>query len=207
MVPRAPSPPPRQQPEQSEQRPRSLTSQKTITYREVYENVKKEGSQDKHFIIRFPRRSDKWYILRCDEHDMNFGEFPFSSARNHLDSEAHGHIPRTSENSIAQLGVRVLDCNVRRAKRNNRAYRKALQGGYMPKQCKKKRRRSRAAGVSRNVPSSLKPGHNTVQPAVQSGPFDGIIDPIPGVVYQGAQRASGRELRWYLVVCLPLGNW
>lgn len=136
---------------------------------------------------------------------MNFGEFPFSSARNHLDSEAHGHVPRTSENSISQLGVRVLGCNARRAKRSNRAYRKALLGGYQPKQCKKRRRRSRVGGISRHVPSNSKSGHSNVQPAGQSRPFDGIIDPIPGVVYQGGQRASLRgEVRWYLVVCLPL---
>lgn len=117
-------------------------------------------------------------------------------------------MPRTSENSIAQLGVRVLGCNVRRAKRSNRAYHKALRGGYIPKQCKKKRRRSRVGGVTRHVPSSSKSGHSTVQPAGQSRPFDGIIEPIPGVVYQGAQSTSARgELRWHLVVCLPLEDW
>lgn len=83
------------QTERTVRRPSSLTAPRTITFDEVWENVRREDSQEKHFIVEFPRHSNKWYILRCDDHDMNFGEYPLSSAGCHIDSDAHGHIPRT----------------------------------------------------------------------------------------------------------------
>jgi hypothetical protein len=202
--------------ERSGQRSSSLTAQKTITYDEVFDNVQREGSREKHFIIEWPQKSNKWYILRCEKHEKNFGENVFTSARSHLHSEAHGYVPRTKEHSIQELGVLVVGCDARRAKRSNLAYKKALEDGYKPKQGnmgprKRKRHRSRGGRASKHVPNKRKSDRSTLRPSGQpraSRAFQGIIDPIPGEVYQGALRIPGRsELHWYLVVCLPLDNW
>ncbi|KAK7732434.1 hypothetical protein SLS63_005113 [Diaporthe eres] len=197
------------QTERNVQRSNSLTVPRTITFEEVFENVRREDSQEKHFIVEFPQDSSKWYILRCDEHDMNFGEYPFSSARCHIDSDAHGHISRTYENCILKLGVLVLGCTSKRAESNNEVYKKALQGGYKPKQGNMKLRKHRRTGrVPNNGAIGKKPHHNGPRPAGLFKPFEGIVNPDPGEVYQGAQQKPGRvEPQWCLVVCLPLRNW
>lgn len=214
VSPNSPSLPSGQQPERSGQKSSSLTAQDTITYDEVFESVRKEGSREKHFIVQWPEKSNTWYILRCEKHDMNFGEYVFSSASSHLHSEAHGHVPRTKEHAIRELGVLVLGCDARRANRSNLVYKKALQAGYKPKQGNmgpRKRHRSRAGGVSKHVPNKSKSDRSAsraTRPSRPSQAFEGIVDPIPGVVYQGAQQEPGRSgLQWYLVVCLPLDNW
>lgn len=184
---------------------------RTITFDEVFDNVQRSDSQDKHFIVEFPHDSNKWYILRCDEHNMNFGEYPFSSAGCHIDSGAHGHVPRTNQNSISELGVLVLGCDATRAERNNLAYTKALLGGYKPKPGvtrPHRRRRSRTGRTPKYASKVAKPGHSGARPAGLFMPFEGIVNPVPGEVYQGGQLKRGRgELQWYLVVCLPLDNW
>lgn len=212
LSPSASSPLPRTQTERISQRSSSLTAQKTITFDEVFHNVQKEDSQEKHFIVEFPLDSNKWYILRCDEHDKNFGEYPFIAARNHIDSEAHGHLPRTQENCISELGVLVLYCSPKRAERSNEAYRKALQDGYKPKQGnigRSHRRRSRATtGIPTSSPTLTNRDHNHSRPAGLFNPLKGIVSPVPGEVYQGAQQKPGRSgPQWCLVVCLPLKNW
>lgn len=211
VFPRASSLPSRPQTEREIQRSSSLTVPGTITFEEVFKNVRREDSQEKHFIVEFPQHSRTFYILRCDEHDMNFGEYPLSSARCHIHSEAHGHIPRTYENCISELGVLVLGCNPRLAQKNNEAYKEVLLGGYKPKQGNTnshRRRRSRTGPVSKH--SSIETGsdHSGLRPAGLFNPFQGIVDPVPGEVYQGSQHKQGRmEPQWCLVVCLPLKNW
>lgn len=140
---------------------------------------------------------------------MNFGEYPFSSARCHIDSDAHGHISRTYENCILKLGVLVLGCTSKRAESNNEVYKKALQGGYKPKQGNMKLRKHRRTGrIPNNGAIGKKPHHNGPRPAGLFKPFEGIVNPDPGEVYQGAQQKPGRvEHQWCLVVCLPLRNW
>lgn len=206
---RASSLPPRPQTEREAQRSSSLTAPRTIIFDEVFENVRREDSQEKHFIVEFPHHSNKWYILRCDEHDLNFGEHPFSSARCHIHSEAHGHMPRTQENCILELGVPVLGCTSKRAEENNEAYKKVLNGGYKPKQGntkskshKRRRRRSKYGSTDTGADQSGS------RPAGLFKPFEGIVTPEPGEVYLGAQHKPGRmEPQWSLVVCLPLRNW
>lgn len=207
LSPRASSLPPRPRTEREARRSSSLTTPRTITFDEVFENVRREDSREKHFIVEFPHHSNKWYILRCDEHDLNFGENPFSSARYHIRSEAHGHMPRTRENCISELGVLVLGCTSKRAEENNEAYKQVLNGGYKPKQGNTKshkKRRPRTKYGSNDTGAD----HSSSRPAGLFKPFEGVTDPVPGEVYQGAQHKPGRmEPQWSLVVCLPLRNW
>lgn len=211
LSPKAPSTPSTQQPERSKKRPGNPTAPKTTKFDEVYENVRRDDSREKHFIVEFPPRSKSWYIIRCDEHGMNFGEYPFSSAANHIHSEAHGYTSRTNENCVAELGVLVLGCDAKRAEQNNHAYRMSLLSGYKPKQGSReyrKRHRYRFSRGSKHAPNVSKPGHNRSRPAGLFRPFEGFVNPTPGNVYQGAQRKTGHdEIHWCLVVCLPLETW
>lgn len=142
---------------------------------------------------------------------MNFGDNPFTSAGCHIDSEAHGCIPRSYESCISELGVLVLDCTLKRAKRNNKAYREVLKGGYEPKQWNTKLgrpHRSRTARIRKHGSTGTKSDHTGSRPTELVKPFEGIVNPVPGEVYQGAQQRPGRmEPQWCLVVCLPLKNW
>ncbi|KAG6354715.1 hypothetical protein INS49_004733 [Diaporthe citri] len=203
--------PSRPQTERNVQRSSSLTAPSTITFDEVFKSVRSKDSQNKHFIVEFPQHSSKWYILWCNKHDMNFGEYPFSSAGCHIDSEAHGHLPRTHENCISELGVLVLGCTSKRAESNNEAYKEALQGGYKPKQGNTKshkKGRPRTSHTHNHGSIETKRRHNGSRPAGLFKPFEGIVNPVPGDVYQGAQHKPGRmEPQWWLVVRLPLRNW
>lgn len=207
----ASSVPLRPQTERNFQRSGSLTAPRTITFSEVFKNMQRKDSKEKHYIVEFPKQSKKWYILRCDEHDMNFGDNPFTSAGCHIDSEAHGCIPRSYESCISELGVLVLDCTPKRAKRNNKAYKEVLKSGYEPKQWNTKlgrSHRSRAAWIRKHGSTGTKADHTGSRPAELVKPFEGIVSPAPGEVYQGAQQRPGRmEPQWCLVVCLPLKNW
>lgn len=112
---------------------------------------------------------------------MNFGEYPFSSARCHIHSEAHGHMPRTHENCILELGVLVLSCTSQRAESNNKAYKEALQGGYKPKQGNTKSHRKRTTTTDRNSNHGsigTEPHHNSSQLAGLFKPFEGIVNPV-----------------------------
>lgn len=199
--------PPTQESARSPLQSSSGVAQKTITYDEVFENVQNKDSREKHYIVEWPRKSNTWYILRCDKHDMNFGDNPFTCARSHLYSEAHGFVERVQDTSVRELGVLVTGCDAKRAKRSNIVYKKALADGYKPKGPRKKRRR-KAGVVSKPVAKMPRRKHGNLRPGSMSAQFDGIIDPIPGEVYEGAQRQPGRKDRqWYLVVCLPLDDW
>jgi hypothetical protein len=206
-----------QQSERSGQQSSQLPTQKTITYDEVFENVRSEGSREKHFILQWPEKSNTWYILRCEKHDINFGEHVLSAARSHLHSSAHSHVPHTKEHAVRELGVLVLGCDGPRAERNNAAYKEALLAGYEPKTGSQETRhmnmrlRSRDRGNAKQV-SSRSESLCSVSPATKEPrpprAFAGIVDPIPGMVYQGAQQEAGSsELQWYLVVCLSLDDW
>lgn len=103
--------PPTQQPARTPLPSSGRGAPKTITYDEVFANVQNKDSREKHYIVEWPHNSNRWYILRCDKHDMNFGEHPFTSARSHLYSEAHGFVERVQDTSVRELGVLVTGCD------------------------------------------------------------------------------------------------
>lgn len=106
----------------------------------------------------------------------------------------------------------MLGCTSELAESSNEAYKAALQGGYKPKQGnikKVRRKRKRKTGrVPRYGSAGEKVDHYGPRPAGLFKPFEGIVNPIPGKVYQGAQpKPVSMEPQWCLVVCLPLKNW
>lgn len=93
---------------------------------------------------------------------------------------------------MRELGIPVTGCDAKRANRSNVAYKKALVDGYKPKGWKRKHRR-KAADESKPVADRPRSTQGILRPAASgmSTRFDGIIDPIPGEVYEGAQRQPG----------------
>jgi hypothetical protein len=147
----------------------------------------------------------------CDDHSAYFGENPILGAINHLRSKDHGRLVLDTSDAIEKLGIRVLNCNAARAKRNNDAFSAALKSGY-------KVLKGRSSDDPGDVPHSAttteyeddnnreeesEPTARCVQPRVTQ--FDGISDPVIGELHLAYWR--GASPGWYAVVVLPLDNF
>lgn len=114
------------------------TPKRTITFQEVYGKPSKLGRggnpipSAKHIIVQFPPNSRKFYILRCDEHGVHFGEHPLRGAAKHLASAQHGKMCKAHATAIAVLGHLVIDCTQELADLNNAEVLEAFQKGYRP---------------------------------------------------------------------------
>ncbi|RWA10100.1 hypothetical protein EKO27_g4995 [Xylaria grammica] len=106
-----------------------LGASRTITFGEVYQNG---HAQHKDTIVEFPPNSRQWYILKCEEHDIRFGQRPIAGAAKHLNGQPHGGLPRSHALAIKILGYRVIDCNERLAQLNNKVVSDAFADGYKP---------------------------------------------------------------------------
>lgn len=152
-------------------------------------------------IFEYPKGCDKWYILRCVEHNLNWQENSTRAAAKHLLGSAHQCGSKKLSLAIAELGELVEHCDREKANASNAEYQAALDQGYKPNNHMKQRRRKRQtkpAQKRRNSAKSttgLKSGH---EPA---GMFEGVIDPVVGEVYYAWWDAEPRS--WYLVVILP----
>lgn len=169
------------------------------------------GAKYKHLIAEHPEEPGTWFILLCDDHSTHFGQKPILGAINHLRSKNHGRLVLDTSDAIEKLGIRVLNCNAAKAKRNNDAFLAALKSGYKVLE----RRSSDDPG---DVPHSAttteyrddnnreeesEPTTRCVQPRVTQ--FDGISDPVVGELYLAYWR--GASPGWYAAVVLPLGNF
>ncbi|KAK0718575.1 hypothetical protein B0T26DRAFT_676728 [Lasiosphaeria miniovina] len=73
------------------------------------------------------RRQSNQHVEEVNAH---FGQKPILGAINHLRSKDHGWLILDASDAIEKLGIRVLNCNVARAERNNNAFVTALKSGY-----------------------------------------------------------------------------
>jgi len=157
----------------------------------------------KHKIVE---EDGQWFILRCDEHDLHFGDRPVVAAVCHLRSNAHGGLPQDASSALRTLGIRVLRCDAAKAAENNRVFSAAVSGGYQIRKGKP------AEDAERLLPPELRTGygpsgppHGDPSPAPpvrqETRPFEGITDPVPGELYLGYW--SGTSAGWYAVVVLP----
>ncbi|RBR23744.1 uncharacterized protein FIESC28_03449 [Fusarium coffeatum] len=100
-------------------RPRSdvtlgpLTGERTIEYDQVYQNGKAEP---KYNIARF---EGFYYILECKAHRMHFHKDPLRGASKHLRGKKHNQRCVSYGEAIRALGIRVLNCDEKKAKDNN----------------------------------------------------------------------------------------
>jgi hypothetical protein len=104
-------------------------SERTITFDEVFGTPEKPA-QYKHIIVQFPPSTGDWYILRCDEHGVHFGEHPLRGAAKHLASAQHGFMSKAHALAIEVLGHKVVDCTKEKAEMNNQAVLMAFKAGY-----------------------------------------------------------------------------
>lgn len=89
-------------------------SRRTITFDEVYQGGKPKHA---HYIIRY---SNKWWILKCDEHELHFASaYPAHGAAKHLNGAAHGHMNKSHALAFEILGWEVVDCTAEKARQNN----------------------------------------------------------------------------------------
>lgn len=92
-------------------------TQRSISFDEVFEN-----ESVKRVITQFPKGRGSWYILRCEEHDVDFKSHPLRAASAHLRSRQHGRLQDTTGPAVIEhFGTKVLDCNEQLARKNNAA--------------------------------------------------------------------------------------
>lgn len=92
-------------------------TQRSIPFDEVFQN-----ESVKRIITQFPKGHGSWYILRCEEHNVDFKSHPLRAASAHLRSRQHGRVQDTTGPAvIAHFGTKVLDCSEELAQKNNAA--------------------------------------------------------------------------------------
>jgi len=213
--------------EGTRKRQRKAQQTKTINYDEIFQGGR---AKYKHRIIEYPEASTKWYILRCDEHNVHFANKPIISASNHLASKLHG-FPQGASVAVRELGIRVLNCDAAKASQNNMVFAAALKDGYEVRKgnSSKDSQRSEPAAATRSqsVGISFPEPRRTTRRRVdivenseedataersqrRSKPFYGITNPVAGELYLGSWRPRNRPdvpLEWYAVVVLPAGDF
>ncbi|KAM0360017.1 hypothetical protein ACHAP4_003639 [Fusarium culmorum] len=98
------------------------STRKSIHYDAVYQH---QRAVKKHIIVR---RHAKFYILRCDQHDISFDDNPFLNSKKHL-REDHGITATGHDTVIKHFGVEVIECDDAKLEQNNAVAEKALQDG------------------------------------------------------------------------------
>ncbi|GKU20778.1 unnamed protein product [Fusarium langsethiae] len=104
------------------------STRKSIHYDAVYQN---QRAVKKHVIVRRPTDDSqhaKFYIIRCDQHDISFDNKPLQDALTHLRSK-HGILTASHDTVIECLGIKVIGCDDQKLEQNNTVAQKALQDG------------------------------------------------------------------------------
>ncbi len=106
-----PPPPPPQTPHQPRLQagaPTPRAERRTISFDEVYQDG---NAEFKHIIVEFPPASQKWYIMKCDEHGVHFGKKPLLGAAKHLHGSQHNNQQKHHTLAVELLGHWVWDCD------------------------------------------------------------------------------------------------
>ncbi|KAK3321748.1 hypothetical protein B0H66DRAFT_180425 [Apodospora peruviana] len=83
----------------------------------------------KYNIAAYPKNSNRWYILRCLEHNKHFFRGALQAGAKHLSGKLHG-LDRSQELAFKMFSVQVLNCDATKAELNNRAVKEAAEAGY-----------------------------------------------------------------------------
>ncbi|KAM0247182.1 hypothetical protein ACHAP5_004262 [Fusarium lateritium] len=98
-------------------------------YDAVYQNSR---AVKKHIIVRRPEdisRPGRYYIIRCDRHDVSFEDNPLQAASTHLRMKHKSIKTFTHDSVVDNLGCEVLGCDDEKLEENNSAARKAFEKG------------------------------------------------------------------------------
>ena len=168
--------------------------ERTVSFDDVYGSPAKPARY-KHVIVQYPSATGHFFILRCDEHGVHFGEHPLRGAAKHLASAQHGYMSKAHATAIETLGHRVLGCTKQLADRNNHDVLAAFKGGY---------KAFNANNLSQSKRAEL--GFPPLDPTgsqktpIQRKPTVGITDPITSRFY-----VTSGELRCPVLI-LPWGD-
>ncbi|KUI57198.1 hypothetical protein VP1G_04519 [Cytospora mali] len=199
---------------------------RTILFDEVNAETKDWRFEEISIIVEYPIKSNMWYILRCQQCGLVL--FTTQGAGQHLSGRTHGSTRRWGE-AVKQLGVHVVDCDAKKARRNNDAFELACLQGHNPKRrldgapwrfhgsCHDKPTASRQEDEIEDMPDSeldliddgyVPSGEEIdefmLEKESQKQPFLGVAEPVAGELYQAYW---GADNTWYLVTVLPLGGF
>ncbi|PNP81177.1 hypothetical protein FNYG_05644 [Fusarium nygamai] len=187
----------------SHKRPRIHGNRNSIHFNAIYQNKR---AAKKHTIIRVPENEDqdpvrppKFYILRCENHDIDFNDNPLQSGLAHL-SQAHQHENPSFETVVQHFGYELIGCDDEKLIQNNKVANEAFQKGQRgardfirvtdsptPKTSRKNKNSSNAVKKGR----SSRKSRNTINPR----------DLVPGDVYIIYWSQSKQ---WYCGLLIPL---
>lgn len=183
-------------------------ARRTITFAEVYRDP-----QYNHIIVQYPGASGNFYILRCDEHGVHFGEHPLRGAAKHLAGAQHGRMTKAHSTAIEVLGHLVVDCTLELAERNNAKVMAAFKAGYKVFNANNlsQAKRAEMGFPPLDSPSVQKSAAQRlgVQEGQSGSParprklFTGITDPVSCEFYLGSNPQEGIHCP---VLILPWGS-
>nr|CEG03283.1 unnamed protein product [Fusarium acuminatum CS5907] len=113
----------------SQKRPRLESTRKSMHYDAVYQNSR---AVKKHIIVRRPEdisRPGRYYIIRCDRHNVSFEDNPLQAASTHLQMKHKSIKAFTYDSVIDHLGCEVIGCDDEKLEENNSSARKAFERG------------------------------------------------------------------------------
>lgn len=144
-------------------------------------------------------RPPKFYILRCENHDIDFNDNPLQSGLAHL-TQAHQHENPSFETVVQLFGYELIGCDDEKLIQNNKVANEAFQKGQKgardfirvtdsptPKTSRKNKNSSNALKKGR----SSRKSRNTINPR----------DLVPGDVYIIYWSQSKQ---WYCGLLIPL---
>ncbi|KAH6993649.1 hypothetical protein EDB82DRAFT_428307 [Fusarium venenatum] len=102
------------------------STRRSIHYDAVYQN---QRAVKKHIIVRRTTNTSehaKFYIVRCDEHDISFDDNPLQDALKHLRAK-HGILTANHDTVMERLAIEVIECDDQKLEQNNAIARKALE--------------------------------------------------------------------------------
>ncbi|KAL2162325.1 hypothetical protein VTH06DRAFT_7238 [Thermothelomyces fergusii] len=167
-----------------------------VSFEDVYGSPEKPAPY-KHIIVQYPPTIGHFYILKCDEHGVHFGEHPLRGAAKHLASAQHGYMTKAHVTAIETLGYRVRGCTKEMADKNNREVLKAFKDGSY--------KAFNANNLSQSKRAEL--GYPPLEPLVSQKPVQhrkqtaAITEPQPCRFYV----TSGGDLRCPVLI-LPWGD-
>ncbi|KAF5725189.1 hypothetical protein FMUND_52 [Fusarium mundagurra] len=177
-------PRPPKRPRSNAPQPRGpLTGDRAIAFDDVYQ----DGNAATKYIIT--EHKGFWYILECKKHKLHFmSNNPIHGARRHLTAGTHGHMNANYDETVRQLGTRVLNCDEGKAKLNNLAAQRPTYAQY-----------------GRPLSSvSAGSAHSNGGPQTRSTQFLTGIDPQPGEVYTTFWK---KTKRFFAILVLPWGSF
>ncbi|KAK8092668.1 uncharacterized protein PG998_014773 [Apiospora kogelbergensis] len=193
-----------------------------VDFDEVFQNGL---ALHKHMIIQYPPESDRWYLLRCDDHGLHFNQNPLHGAARHMRAAEHRGPKRHLDINtlkdadswslaIQTMGLRVSNCDATKAQQNNTAFTQALDAGYKPIKPDSNKKPAPSQIISQPQPAPREQevlgdaSRLSTEPEwSEENGGELITHPLEGKPYLGYWRSGSRGQGWHALVVLPLGRF